>query len=391
MASPYDVNHRQSKETRHSRRYIVAACVAAAAVWGAVLVTDRQEQAAPTAVTALANVDELRAQSEQAERQVRSARVATARAREAVIAAEANVEKFLAAHFDELAKEETPPVAPQVASPVEEADEPAPEPVPVVNPQRMAVAHEIDQLEAKRKNLLERLTEKHPAILRLDTQVAELREKFEALPAFTATVADPAELALNIRPDRKPRPAVEPPISNPVSGHRFDSAASAAQYGQLSAELEKANQSWQIALLEERRAVEHQADVARRAVLAVAEAPTATPEAPINWVGIAMLSAVALIVAGAAALFGSELFGVFATPDHVRAALGIPVLAVLPQPSLVRGSGAAPSPQSRLLRLFGETAMAIAIFLAIAAIAQDPHRMHRLFADPIASLAALFR
>ncbi len=328
--------------------------------------------------------------------------------------AHARLETFLSKHFDTRSRPDYPPLPESNGAGDQSHLSP--------DPQAKQLEGELDELQAKRRQLLKTLTEVHPEVVEVDDQIATLESRLKSLAAQNALKLDDAQAASSALDMGE--------WSEFIDRQKRQSAADAATYQRLFDRWAAARNDLQAAQEAELAAVERLAalplgaPISRPAsdpltasqhphpalpatprqtppaseqrpdqppVAALAATPAASsPSSGTQTLVLAAL-AVALSLAALAAvrLARSSADPLFASADEAAAALAIPVVGIVPALSTGRIDRAA-VPVRKVLVLLAEVLLAVLVFSAVAYAIEHADDLFRFSTNPVTTLRSLF-
>jgi hypothetical protein len=242
--------------------------------------------------------------------------------------------------------------------------------VPLTNPAWEQQHNELTALEAKRRELLQHMTEAHPAVRRLDEEIAGAIERLvatpktiakstgqESAPQPTAPSSAPQE-----RPDQ-PQQVASLPDSAALQSLRQQQQQFAAELASQMQRLRQAETRLEECLAAERKlalAAEPRADVKRRRVLPAMAAGNASFSAP-RWL---VATTLLLSLGGGVVMahFGGRRLEKVASRSEAERLLPIPVIGLV---APADANEPRPSPLPRLVAQFTRRACEATLATAI--------------------------
>jgi hypothetical protein len=329
-----------------------------------------------------------------AAREVAQARARVKSATEEVTTAKQRLDSLIAQHLDELGR----PKAPIAADPSLAGDRVGQAPEASI----AQFNQQIEELTARRSELLHRLTAAHPEVVNLDTRIAEISAQLMALkPAAQQRETLPA--GEPVAADESVAAKVEVDTRSQQARHREATLA----YEQAFRKWELAQHDLELALASQRAADDRLAalppsepDVAAAPAAAPTVAPLVAPEtvtassaAPSdNGRGSSQLLAmatliVALAVAALAAvrLARSSNETLFTNADDITAALALPVVGVIPAVERAAPAG----PGSRVIEgavFLARLLVALFVFALVAYGVQNIAAVGHAVSHPLETL-----
>jgi len=317
-----------------------------------------------------------------AQRDLERAEDQVARAQLELQAAQQAFDQFVREHFEELSRRPAKqPSAPEARTPKPTAKE--------LNPERERLTRQLDELVARRDQLLEGLTSVHPEVQDIEGRIGALMNRLKA-------AAQPAEDI----------PAGTPELPEGIGSEQPTSPALAAdlrRYEELAARVEEAQQELDHALEAKERAARELASLPGPvAPQVVQSAPSETPAkrtvvppaTPVPQTatleiqhGSQPLALAALLIALAVAALAAVRLArasdaVLNSVDEIASALAMPVVGII---SADRPLVAMLSPLARARRglvILAQAFVAIALFALVAYIVQDPAAVWNALVHP---------
>jgi hypothetical protein len=325
-----------------------------------------------------------------AAREVQLARETVEEARSATVSAKIQLEDFIARHFDDHHL--------RGATPLPKFRESRPGRGSAVNPQLDQLNQQLNDLKTRRADLLTRLTPVHPDILEVDERIAVLSQRLalEHPPAEEPAAPGAAE-GLD---------AADGNLGEYLSSERARHQQSASAYAKLVARCQTAERDLQAALEAEGLAAQRLAEIGVSAAPMPSPSvnslptPAATPSGHVakaprqgsQPLALAVLL-IALAVAALAAvkLARSSTDAVFANAAEVSAVLAVPVVGIIPAAEMASHELPAAGRLRRGTRLLAEVLLALAVFIAVAYLVQNPLSIWRICTDPMDGLSRMSR
>jgi hypothetical protein len=321
---------------------------------------------------------------ESATRDLQLARQNTEKAKLAARAERTELESFVAVHFEEHRLQRPDLVgAPQPSSNL-------PEPKRALDPEWNEINRQLQDLLARRDELLERFTTAHPEVADAEQRIALLSDQLAALgdPGGDAEGLSPGQLA------ESPPSGGPPSLENPTS-RSHSPETDAEQYQRIFERWQTAERNLQLAVAAENDATRRLAAIeppanakpqgksrsTAKPVPAVADGrlPTSQPLA------LAALL-IALAVAALAAVRLARSDSSFSNLDEVAAALALPVICVIPGVKSAGGRRTSAASITRGVVFVAELVVAFFIFVMLAYGVQNAPVLWRLGTHPVETL-----
>jgi hypothetical protein len=355
-------------------RICLLACVAMLAI---ALRSSRAQESRPSLLD-LADPREI------ATRELQQARQEVEQAQLAVRSAKAELDGFIAHHFEEhRARAAAKSQGPQVVS----------APKPTADPEVEQLKGQIEGLTKERDELLSHYTPAHPEVAAAQGRIALASQKLAALAAANAGDALPEA-------NEVAAAAAEQLAELSLAEKRYHEEV-ALQYQEILDRWQAAERNLQTALEIENAAAKRLAafEVPSLDEAGQSSEPAATSQlndssasSPSSQRASQSLALAALLIALALAALAAVRLArsdsVFATADDVAAALAVPVVGIIPAIA-ARGSAAAPRSLLRSALLLVEIVLAIALLALVVSSLQRPGFLSQMFSDPIGTLRQL--
>ncbi|HEV3136925.1 MAG TPA: hypothetical protein VGZ26_03455 [Pirellulales bacterium] len=334
---------------------------------------------------------------ESAATELQLAHGAAEKARSAATSEKAQLDDFVRRHFDDHQQRGAAPL-PKLREPKQQQRLPD-------NPSSQQLKAQFAELKARREEMLTRLMPAHPDVVELDDRIAAL---FRRLALEPVPADGPAPRSADDRVD-----AADGSLAEFLASERERHKHSSAVYEELLARWQSADRDLQAAVESERQAAERLADikppVSPAAAVASVTPPPFTQPLPLpkhsesrptaksrpqgsQPLALAVLLIALVVVALAAVkLARSSADVVFTSAAEVSAALALPVVGIIPAVEMANDELPATRRVARGTRLLAEVLLAVAVFVAVAYLVQDPSIIWQICIDPADGLSRLMR
>jgi hypothetical protein len=334
-------------------------------------------------------------QRELATRDLESARQRVAAAKTAVDEAKRRLDAFVAGHFQDL-KSQAADTLPE--PPPAEAARPAAPATMVREGDAARFSQQIEELSAKRLELLQRLTPAHPEVVDLDARITELSSRLqeieapaagrESLPVGEPTATDPHATALaeHVRNQQERHKAA-------VEQYELVYRAweSAQQEFEAAENAERAAQRQLAGLAPAATSSEPQPEAAEQVMTSRDEVgAAAAPDTAVasrggqDLVFAALVVALAIAALAAVRLAKASNDNLFTNVDDIAAALALPVVGVFPVARRTPSGLAARL--TSLAILASQVALAVAVFALVAYCVLHLGEIGHAIANPLETL-----
>jgi hypothetical protein len=326
---------------------------------------------------------------------LRLARETAEKARSAATSARAELDDFIKRHFDEHRQ--------RGAADLPKFRESKPQHKPADNPSWQELKNQLAELRARREEMLSQLMPAHPDVVEIDDQIAALSRRLtlEALPT-----EEPAQRGSGDGVD-----AADLSLAEYLASERDRHRHSSAAYEEILARWQSSDRDLQTAVEAERQASRRLADIKPPASPAVSVA-LVTP-APVTQplplpahsaagptvktrpqgsqpLALAVLLVALVVVALAAVkLARSNADAVFSSAAEISATLALPVVGILPAAEMANDEHPATRRLTHWTRLLAEVLLALAVFVAVAYLVQNPLIIWQICTDPVEGLSRI--
>jgi hypothetical protein len=328
-----------------------------------------------------------------ADRELQLAHETVEKARSATVSAKMQLDDFIARHFDEHHL--------RGASPLPKFRGSQPARKSAANPRWQQLNDQLTELKTRREDLLNRLMPVHPDVMEVDDQIAVLSRRL-ALERLPAEAPAPPGAAEGVD-------AADGDLAEYLSSERQRHQQSASAYAEILARWQAAERDLHAALEGERQAAQRLAEIKAPIVpMAAMPSPTVTslpmpapsasghaskaPRQGSQPLALAVLL-IALAVAALAAikLARSSTDAVFANAAEVSAVLAVPVVGIIPAAEMASYELTGGSRFRRGTQFLAEILLALAVFVAVAYVVQNPLFIWQICTDPMDGLSRMAR
>lgn len=197
-------------------------------------------------------------------------------------------------------------------------------PVVINNPVIQRLKGQLVDLEVQRSKLLNTYKEKHPEVVKVQSQIAEFHQKVRE---ETVRITQSMESEYNVL---KAREAASLAALNQQRGEAQVLAKKEIQYGILKREADSNQQLYEVLLKRlKETSLAQGLDSNNIRIVEPALVPT-SPIRPRPLLNLAVAAAVGLMVGLGLAFFLEYMDDTVRTPEHLERALGVPVFALIP-------------------------------------------------------------